>query len=215
MEKVNEVTGEVVSITKLEADPGALVRRATDVAGVCKVIVMKTAQIIQGRKYVRVEGWQSIAAAYGCVASVVNVERVEPSDTLPGGIRATGELRRVSDGAVLAVAEGFVGDDEKMWAGRPLYARRAMAQTRAVSRVCRSAFAFVVTLIDGELSTTPAEEMDFHAEPAKSKEPLLARFAACQSVAAIDALWPEVETDEETAAFKKRKGELARAEKKS
>jgi hypothetical protein len=42
---------------------------------------------------------------------------------------------------------------------RPMYAKRAMAQTRAVSRVCRSAFAFVVVLIDSGLSTTPYEEM--------------------------------------------------------
>ena len=146
---------------------GALMRRATDVAGVCREIVTKTAQSIQGRKYVRVEGWQSIAVAFGCVASVRDVEEVET------GVRAVAEVRRMSDGAVLATAEGFVGKDEPVWFGggknpktgqpyeaRPAYARRAMAQTRAVSRVCRSAFAFVVTLIDGNMPTTPAEEMD-------------------------------------------------------
>ena len=140
-------------------NPGTLMTQATDVAGVCKQIVTRTAQSIQGRKYVRVEGWQSIAAAYGCVASAINVELLE------SGIRAIGELRRVSDGAVLATAEGFVGNDEKTWAGRPEYARRAMAQTRAISRVCRSAFAFVVVLIDGNMSTTPAEEMVYDHEP--------------------------------------------------
>lgn len=146
---------------------GVLMRRATDVAGVCKDIVTKTAQAIQGRKYVRVEGWQSIAVAYGCIASARDVEAV------PGGVRAIGEVRRMSDGAVLATAEGFVGEDEPVWYGgghnhktgkpyeaRPMYAKRAMAQTRAISRACRSAFAFVVTLIDSNLSTTPAEEMD-------------------------------------------------------
>ena len=65
----------------------------------------------------------------------------------------------MSDGIVLATAEGFVGDDEPMWKKRPMYARRAMAQTRASSRVCRSAFAHVVVLIDKDLGTTPAEEM--------------------------------------------------------
>jgi hypothetical protein len=34
-----------------------------------------------------------------------------------------------------------------------------MAQTRAMSRACRSAFGFVVTLMDAGLETTPAEEM--------------------------------------------------------
>ena len=140
-------------------NPGTLMTQATDVAGVCKQIVTRTAQSIQGRKYVRVEGWQSIAAAYGCVASAINVEVLE------SGIRATGELRRVSDGAVIATAEGFVGNDENTWKNRPEYAKRAMAQTRAISRVCRSAFAFVVVLIDADLSTTPAEEMIYEHEP--------------------------------------------------
>ncbi len=40
----------------LEANVGVLMRRATDVAGVCREIVTKTAQSIQGRKYVKVEG---------------------------------------------------------------------------------------------------------------------------------------------------------------
>jgi hypothetical protein len=123
------------------------------VAGFCKEIVLKTAQNIQGRKYVRVEGWQSIANAYGCVASAKDVERVET------GFRAIGQVRRMDSGVVIAEAEGFVGDDEKTWSKRDEYAKRAMAQTRAISRACRSAFAFVVTYMDAGLETTPAEEV--------------------------------------------------------
>ena len=128
-------------------------RQASDVAGVCKEIVLKTAQKIQGRKYVRVEGWQSIANAYGCVASSKDVERTET------GYRAIGQVRRMDTGAVIAEAEGFVGDDEATWSKRNEYAKRAMAQTRAISRACRSAFAFVVTYMDAGLETTPAEEV--------------------------------------------------------
>lgn len=152
-----------------ETTPLALFTRATDVAGVCGEIVKRTARQIQGRKYVQVEGWQSIAVAYGCIASAMKVEKVE------GGMRAIGELHRVNDGALLATAEGFVGEDEPTWYGgvitdkygktktlpkRNDFAIRAMAQTRAISRVCRTAFAFVVVLIDNKLATTPAEEMD-------------------------------------------------------
>lgn len=128
-------------------------RAATTAAGLCRELVVRTAMKIQGRRYVQVEGWQAIANAFGCVASARSVERVE------GGYRATGQVVRVSDGTVICEAEGFVGDDESMWAKRPVYARRAMAQTRAISRACRSAFAFVVTLMDAGLETTPAEEM--------------------------------------------------------
>jgi hypothetical protein len=120
-------------------------RQATDVAGVCKDIVHQTAQSIGGRKYVRVEGWQAIATAHGCVASARDVEKIE------GGWRAIGEVRRMDTGSVIATAEGFLGTDEPVWAKRPEYAKRAMAQTRAISRACRSAFAHVVVLIGGGL----------------------------------------------------------------
>jgi hypothetical protein len=123
------------------------------VAGVCKDIVHQTAQTIGGRKYVRVEGWQAIATAHGCVASARDVEKIE------GGWRAIGEVRRMDTGSVIATAEGFLGTDEPVWAKRPEYAKRAMAQTRAISRACRSAFAHVVVLIGGGLETTPAEEV--------------------------------------------------------
>lgn len=132
-------------------------RASTDAAGLCREIVMKTAMKIQGRQYVKVEGWQAIAVAHGCVASAEDVHRV--NDEGMSGFSAMGVIRRMSDGAEIARAEGFLGDDEKMWTGRPVYARRAMVQTRAISRACRSAFAHVVVLIDSNLSTTPAEEV--------------------------------------------------------
>lgn len=165
-------------------------RASTDAATLCKEIVVASALEIQERKYVRVEGWQAIAIAHGCTASARDVERVV------GGVRAIGEIRRMSDGAVIAEAEGFVGEDEPTWFGgttrawkwgeqrgqkiwydkelpkRPDYAIRAMAQTRAISRACRSAFAHVVVMMNAGLSTTPAEEVpldgfddDRHAPP--------------------------------------------------
>ena len=135
------------------SDATASHRAATDAAGLCRDLVLKTAMKIQGRRYVQVEGWQTIANAFGCVASAKNVQRIE------GGFTAIGQIIRLADGVVIAEAEGYVGDDESTWSKRPVFARRAMAQTRAMSRACRSAFAFVVTLMDAGLETTPAEEM--------------------------------------------------------
>ncbi len=175
-----------------------LMRQATDVAGVCRDIVSKTALSIQGRKYVRVEGWMSIATAHGCIASAGPVERVE------GGFRCMAEIRRISDGTVLCTGEGFVGEDETTWFGgvspggknllkRPDYAIRAMTQTRAISRACRTAFSHVVVLMDSGLSTTPAEEVpdggfDDHTQPparqsAPQAEPK--RVAPTQEPAAV------------------------------
>jgi hypothetical protein len=140
-------------------------RASTDAAGLCKEIVVASALTIQGRKYVRVEGWQAIAIAHGCTGSAGEVDKVE------GGVRAVGQIRRMSDGSVIAEAEGFVGEDEPTWFGgkvgnktlpkRPDYAIRAMAQTRAISRACRSAFAHVVVMMNAGLSTTPAEEVPY------------------------------------------------------
>lgn len=136
-----------------------LYRQATDAAGLCKEIVLRTAKEIQGRKFVPVEGWQAIAVAHGCVASAGQVERVE------SGFRAIGTIVRTDTGQVISTAEGFVGDDETIWSKRPEYARRAMAQTRAISRACRSAFAHVVVMMNAGLQTTPAEEMEFDQKP--------------------------------------------------
>jgi hypothetical protein len=93
------------------------------------------------------------------LATAVNPAQLMQISRVEGGYRANGELRRISDGALLATAEGFVGEDEVVWFGgqdqsgriwprRHEYAIRAMAQTRAISRVCRSAFAHCVVLID-------------------------------------------------------------------
>jgi hypothetical protein len=156
---------DLVSVSDTPAD---LYRTSTDAASLCKEIVTKTARTIQGRKYVQVEGWQAIALAHGCTASAGAVERVET------GYRAIGKITRMRDGLVIATAEGFVGDDEPTWAKRPEYARRAMAQTRGISRACRSAFAHVVVMIGAGLETTPAEEVadeprDITPPPPKGK----------------------------------------------
>jgi hypothetical protein len=129
-------------------------RQATDVAGLVRAIVVGKAVQIGPRKYVPVDAYQAIANAMGCTTSARDVKRVE------GGYTAIGEVKRLSDGAVLAEGEGFVGDDEPKWAKGPEYARRSMVQTRAIGRACRAAFAFVVPMIDLGLSSTPAEEME-------------------------------------------------------
>ncbi len=134
--------------------PAAEMRAATDCAGACAEIIKRTKIRIRGKDYIPVEGWQSLARANGCIPSVASVRREDD------GYVAVAEVRRITDGTVLSSAEGFVGDDEDYWKDQPRFARRAMAQTRAISRVCASAFRFIVVLIDRGLETTPAEEID-------------------------------------------------------
>ena len=163
----------LVAVTKEQPEDAlvtgpAFYRASTDAAHICRDIVLATATNIQGRRYVQVEGWQAIAIAHGCAASSGNVVR-HPD----GSVSATGTVVRMDNGVVVSSAEGYVGADEPTWFGgtvtsygktkvlpkRPDYAIRAMAQTRAISRACRSAFAHVVVMMNAGLSTTPAEEM--------------------------------------------------------
>jgi hypothetical protein len=134
--------------------PQEQMMQANNAASVSKDLVTMTSVLIQGKKHVAIEGWQAVAVANGCTLGSRDVRKVD------GGYTAIGELRRISDGAVLATAEGFVGDDEPKWSNKPEHAKRAMAQTRAMSRVGRSAFAHIVVMMGAELCTTPAEEMD-------------------------------------------------------
>ena len=144
--------------------PRDVVTRGHQVADACRQIVMQCSMDLKGKKYIKAEGWQALAAANGLSPRINCVEELAGGD-----IRAVCDLIRLSDGEIVASAEGFVGTDEPMWTSRPRYAKRAMAQTRATSRACRSALAWVVPLLDASLQTTPAEEMDHmelpHVEP--------------------------------------------------
>jgi uncharacterized protein (DUF3820 family) len=132
-------------------------QRTNNVADVCRDIVRKTVKNIQGKNYVQVEGWQSIATAHGCVAG--SDAPVYLKDVPEKGYQARGYITHIATGKVISTAYGFVGDDEVAWANRPAYARQAMAQTRAISRACRSAFAHVVVMMDAGYEVTPAEEV--------------------------------------------------------
>lgn len=188
----------------------AHIRQATDVAGACREIVKATAQRIGQKDYVRVEGWQSIAVAHGCVASARDVERVED------GWRCIGEVRRMDTGQVIATAEGFLGDDEEMWSKRPTYAKRAMCQTRAISRACRSAFAHVVVLIDRNLSTTPAEEVPLggfeekQINTDKYEEPSPAEIKEITAQLVAEKKSPDSEQKDMVVGFGKYKGQTVR-----
>jgi hypothetical protein len=188
----------------------ALYRVSTDAAALCRDIVLATASNIQGRKYVQVEGWQAIALAHGCAASSGDVIRLDD-----GSVSATGKVIRIDTGTLIASAEGYVGADEPTWFGgavtdrwgktkvlpkRADYAIRAMAQTRAISRACRSAFAHVVVMMNVGLSTTPAEEVPEggfeDAEPPKETkrtyrqiiDETAGMLSACDSLDAVVAV---------------------------
>lgn len=142
----------------VQPNRGALsIASANTVAEACRDIVKATAVKVGGGTHIGIEGWLAIAGQHGCTISSRRVKKVE------GGYTAEGVVKN-SEGHVLSTAEGFVGDDERMWARRDEYAKRGMAQTRAMSRAARNVFAHVVVAMKAGIRTTPAEEMPVEPE---------------------------------------------------
>lgn len=146
---------QTVTLGTLQASSSrALVESASDLATQLATIIERQglSKSLQGKKYVQVEGWTTLAVMLGCIAREVSTIEED------GVYIATVELVRMSDGVCLSRASAECGD-EKPWNTRPKYARRSMAQTRATSKVCRLAFSWIMTLAGYQ--PTPVEEMDF------------------------------------------------------
>ena len=150
-----------ISLGTLQAASArALVDGARDMAQALADVIerQRLAVGIQGRKYVKVEGWTTLAVMLGVVAREVSTVEVD------GIYTATVELVRMHDGACISRASAECGSDDErdrygkpVWANRPRYARRSMAQTRATGKACRLAFSWIMALAGYE--PTPAEEM--------------------------------------------------------
>lgn len=133
--------------------PEQLVARATAAANSLAAVIKdrKLFSRIQGKDFVRCEGWTTLAAMMGVTPHEVSVAEFE------GTFTATVELRRLTDGQSVGRASAECGMDEKTWAGRSRNARRSMALTRATAKACRLAFSWVMALSGFEV--TPAEEI--------------------------------------------------------
>ena len=158
---VMPVTTSAVALGTLQAsNPAALVAGAAELAGQLAIVINRQnlATVIKGKRFVNVEGWTTLATMLGVTArEVATVEQ-------DGIYTATVELVRMSDQAVISKASAECGSPDELdkygkpiWSNRPRYARRSMAQTRAVGKACRLAFSWIMSLAGYEV--TPAEEM--------------------------------------------------------
>ena len=123
---------------------------------------------IQGRNFVKVEGWSTMGAMLGVLPREISTIRQDD-----GSYESTVELIRISDGAVIGRASALVGMDE-VWGSRKEYARRSMAVTRATGKAYRLGFSWIMALAGYE--PTPAEEMQDtvegeYREASGSKQP--------------------------------------------
>ena len=139
--------------------PAELVTAATAVADALAGVIKarNLASNIAGRRYVRCEGWTTLAAMLGVTAHEVQVTEQD------GVFTAIVELRRLVDGQAIARASAECGAPDEvdrngkaLWSARPRYARRSMALTRATAKACRLAFSWVMTLAGYE--PAPAED---------------------------------------------------------
>ena len=155
------VAQAAVSLGTLQAaSASALVQGARALADALADVIerQKLATAIQGRRYVKVEGWTTRGIMLGVVPREVGTVEQD------GVYIAVVELVRMADGACISRASAECGSDDELdrygkpvWSGRPRYARRSMAQTRATGKACRLAFSWIMALAGYE--PTPAEEM--------------------------------------------------------
>jgi len=143
--------------------PRQIIEQATEEANVLAEVIegQKLYSMIQGKKFVKCEGWVTLATLRGCLPREVEVKELE------GRYIAQVELVRMSDGMILTRASAECGGPEDpVWTSRPPNARRSMALTRATGKACRIAFSWVMALSGFEV--TPLEEMP-EGMPAQSE----------------------------------------------
>ena len=157
--------------------PHDVIVQATKIAKELSKIVKdnRLANKIQGKEFVRVEGWSTMGAMLGVLPREVP-ELAKRFDD--GSYEAVVELVRISDGAVIGKASALVGMDEKdshgklTWGNRNEYARKSMAITRATGKAYRLGFSWIMTLAGYE--ATPAEEIidsTFKESPKRQTNP--------------------------------------------
>jgi len=108
------------------------------------------------KDHLEIEAWQFIAAKDGATPSCPESNEIRDSEGILIGFEAHAELIR--DGIVISKATHECTFKEKNWASKARYALKGMAQTRAMSRVCRNRYAWIARM--GGFSGTPADEMD-------------------------------------------------------
>lgn len=148
-------------------DPVEVLDKASAVASALASVIDRQNMFttIKGKKYVEIAGWQTLGSMLGVTAVVVSTNELAPGDW-----EARAEARTV-DGRVVGAADAMCCAAEggnwtdveqtnkwgKIVPPATSNARRAMAQTRAMSRALRGPLGFVVNLAGYQ--ATAAEEM--------------------------------------------------------
>ena len=134
--------------------PAAMVANATEVANVLSDVIKKQglSQSIQGREYVKCDGWAAMGSMLGILPKESKVIQLED-----GSFEAYVDLINMRTGMVVGCGSAICSVTEKKWGNSPLYARRSMAITRATGKAFRLGLSWIMTLAGYQ--ATPAEEL--------------------------------------------------------
>lgn len=140
--------------TLFDMTPAAMVKNAAEMADALAGVIQKQKLYsdIQGKKFVKLEGWATLGTMLGVFPREVYVKELEDHS-----YEACVELFSTRSGQVMGRASAVCGVDERRWGGAERYARRSMAVTRATSKAYRLGFAWIMALAGYE--ATPEEEM--------------------------------------------------------
>lgn len=146
-------------------DPKEMIHRAAGLADALAAIINtqvdeegkpKLFVKIQGRKYVKADGWTTLGAMLGVVPVEESCQRL-PTDSGFKGFEAKVKLIRIVDGAQVGGASAECTLNEKNWSGKDSFSLRSMAITRATGKAFRLSFAWIMQLAGFE--PVPADEL--------------------------------------------------------
>jgi hypothetical protein len=134
------------------------VKKATSIANNLSEIInkQKLFAIIKNKKYVMVEGWNTLGAMMGVFPDVVSCERMEAKD--PKEIKYSAIVRlKTPQGNVITTAQAICSNSEMSKRNDAEYSISSMAQTRATGKAFRLAFSWIMSMAGYEPITL--EEM--------------------------------------------------------
>lgn len=111
---------------------------------------------ISGKKYVRVDGWETLGALLHCRSEITRV------DDYKDGYKAFAVIYN-QKGEVMSSGSAICTASEKNWKGRDEFAMYSMAQTRALGKAYRLGFSWIMNLAGYE--PVAAEEIEKDTEP--------------------------------------------------
>ncbi len=136
--------------------PTGIIEKAKVIAEIVSKLIeeKKLYHQIQGRKYVKCEGWTTMGALFDLYPTITELKKEKNDREII--YTATCEIRR-TNGQTLTRAISSCSNMERGKRNMMEFQIASMAQTRAVSKAFRIALSWVMALAGYE--STPAEEM--------------------------------------------------------